>query len=501
MDNDENENEEVDFFNNRNEYRCNNEKEDDLNLFSNLSHYSLPIRQYKILKNEQNDKIYPEEMYVISKNFLKKWKRSKSGKYLDEVEDFETEYVNSELLDSQGVLRADLKEKIHYKLVSKEIWELITENLFTFKLTKKLINGIWQFVQENLCFIAKATGEKTNIIYCKIDKIFAHMQITPNEIYQNINYKLNWDKTDKINNINEGYGKKPILFSSFIEKPIKIWRINPQNNKSVEQEINYIKSFVQNKGKAFVNGQVFKNIPWNEGLASEILRDIDNLLVEVKDYNNGFFLYNDDEFFVGLCNKCEKKTVLSYLCPCKIMTYCSEKCKKEDQNHRSQCEKINSKRIVSNQATYKMINENNENHNDHNNDKIHYENNHNLNNSNNNNNLISSHSQIQKSEYLPVGLENLGNSCYMNAALQCLSHINELSEFFLNRTFENDHISENLQKEINFINNYALLLRNLKNSTSKFISPRLFKHYLSILNSMVILHSIFHKNNLFFLLV
>jgi len=37
-------------------------------------------------------------------------------------------------------------------------------------------------------------------------------------------------------------------------------------------------------------------------------------------------------------------------------------------------------------------------------------------------------------ETLPAGLENLGNTCYMNATVQCLKRVNELKEGLKNYT-------------------------------------------------------------------
>lgn len=75
-----------------------------------------------------------------------------------------------------------------------------------------------------------------------------------------------------------------------------------------------------------------------------------------------------------------------------------------------------------------------------------------------------------------VGLRNIGNTCYMNAGLQCLSNSIELTEYILKKRYETDVNKDNpLGSGGTLIKSYASLIFEMWNGDRTVFTPSDFK--------------------------
>ena len=154
------------------------------------------------------------------------------------------------------------------------------------------------------------------------------------------------------------------------------------------------------------------------------------LIVEVNDdpvaNRFAFQFVKNQRMYIGKCEFCSQKKILKIECKCKRVRYCNEACLEKDKRwHEPTCSALADTELQKGVANF----------------------------------YRSAGARDGK-----VGLSNLGNTCFMNSSLQCLSNCWELTKYFLDLRFKSDLNTDNpLGTSGRLAQAYAKLLNEMWN--------------------------------------
>ena len=245
-----------------------------------------------------------------------------------------------------------------------------------------------------------------------------------NYLIRQINYFVDDDLIDcsKFQNLNENKKYKMILLSNFDD--------------------NYVKDIFPNEHTNFFNWKEYNSLKSKK--KDRYLLPEFTLIIEQMPK---LFMLDNISYKIGICNKCNFGEIIGCFCKCKqfyLCNYCQKNKTKEINNHNSKCKAYL-------MEYYDLKN----------------------NELSRNKNLVFS----------LIGLLNLGNTCYMNSALQCMRSIRELTNYLI---YYFDESQINIKNKIGtggFLTKaYINFIYNLNNCQKEYYSPEYFKNTIGIID-------------------
>ncbi|CAK80662.1 unnamed protein product (macronuclear) [Paramecium tetraurelia] len=408
-----------------------------------LEYQILQVALSQSFQSDAND-----EFYLLSTKWLNQWKNYVS--YDEIVADkppseyfgrITPDIINNDLQDNVLInfkyyplsnhpwnkfIKQGLQEIFDYVVIDKKIWKFFTDSYNGIPINSKLADvNLLRF--------------KSILLYPAIIKqiCLGRMQSPTfdNEVMQ-------VDRNMKFKDYQSLIQKTVYTFVGNFAKDssVRIWRyITDQKDQyqalydEINKQVCYLES--QDEMSFYFNGELLTHQQY-DSIKDIGITETHLIVFEFKTEDQPWCIRNQAVQREGECQYCHAYKVLQFPCLCQKVAYCQEECKQKDyKSHLSNCEKLGSddesvKYLTLAQSSIKGI----------------------------------------------VGLQNLGNTSFLNSGTQCISNSFPLVEYFLkNLYFDEINLENPIGTRGQLVKKLGSLIKRMWCGDSKMIVPTDYK--------------------------